>query len=147
MQIILLQDVNDLGKKGDLKNVSDGYARNFLFAKKLAEKGTKEAIEKMNLIRKKEKSEELAKMENLRKIAESLKNKNIQIKAPGKNGKLFGSITAKDIVQELKKENIEVDDKSIELEGKHIKKIGEHEVRIVLTPGIESKIKVIISEV
>lgn len=147
MQIILLQDVKDLGRKGDLKNVSDGYARNFLFAKKLAEKATKEAIERLTLARKKEKSMELAKMEGFRKIVDSLKDKNIQIKAPGKNGKLFGSITVKDIVRELKKENIEVDDKSIELEGRHIKKVGEHEVRIVLAPGVESKIKVIISEV
>ena len=145
MQIILLEDVKNLGKKGDLKNVSDGYARNFLFAKKLAEKATKEAIEKLKLTLKKEKEEESAKLEHSRKVAETLKNKKIQIKAPGKNGKLFGSISAKDIAQELKKENLDITEKSIILNG-HIKKIGEHEARIILAPGVESKITLEILE-
>ena len=117
MQIILLQDVKNIGKKGEVKNVSDGYARNFLLAKKLAEKATKEAIEKVEFLRAKEKKEDLAKLDTARKIAASLKGTVLQIKAAGKKGKLFGSILAKDIACELKKENIDIAEKTIMLEA------------------------------
>lgn len=146
MQIILTQDVKNIGKKGDVKNVSDGYARNFLLAKKLAEKATLETIEKLQLLRKKERSDEIVRLENLRKIAETFKGKVMHIKAAGKKGKLFGSILAKDIMQELKKEGYDVAEKSIILDAS-IKKIGEYEIRIILAKEVEVKIKLNVTEV
>jgi len=146
MQVILIQDVKNLGKKGDVKNVSDGYARNFLLAKKLAEKSTTEAIEKLESLQKKEKLAESEKLEALRKIAEKLRGKTIQLKVAGKKGKLFGSISAKDIASELKKQNLDVAEKAIALDTS-IKKIGEYEIKIILEKDIEAKIKIVVTEI
>ncbi|MFZ2226635.1 MAG: 50S ribosomal protein L9 [Candidatus Moraniibacteriota bacterium] len=146
MQVILIQDVKNLGKKGDVKNVSDGYARNFLLAKKLAQVATKEAIEKIETQRKKEQLAELANLEKLRALASALKNKTIQFKAAGKKGKLFGSISAKDIAGELKKQNLDVAERAIVLDAS-IKKMGEYEVKIVLEKDIEAKIRIAVTEI
>ncbi len=144
MQIILLQEVKNLGKKGELKNVSDGYARNFLFAKKLAETATKEAIEKLSVQRKKEKIVELESLEKIKKLAAELKDKLIEIKTKSKEGKLFGSIYAKDLVKELNLAGFVIAEKSIILPA-HIKEIGEYEIRINLAQGVETKIKLKVS--
>lgn len=144
MQIILLQEVKNLGKKGELKNVSDGYARNFLFAKKLAETATKEAIEKLSVQRKKEKIVELESLEKIKKLAAELKDKLIEIKTKSKEGKLFGSISAKDLVKELNLAGFVIAEKSIILPA-HIKEIGEYEIRINLAQGVETKIKLKVS--
>ncbi|MEI7425766.1 MAG: 50S ribosomal protein L9 [Candidatus Moraniibacteriota bacterium] len=144
MQIILLQEVKNLGKKGELKNVSDGYARNFLFAKKLAETATKEAIEKLSVQRKKEKIVELESLEKIKKLAAELKDKLIEIKTKSKEGKLFGSISAKDLVKELNLAGFVIAEKSIILPA-HIKEIGEYEIKINLAQGVETKIKLKVS--
>ncbi len=139
MQIILLQNVKNLGKRGDVKNVSDGYARNFLFVKKLAEKATEDNIRKLEKIKKEKTEHETMELEELRKKAELLKNKTIQIKAKGKGGKLFGSVSARDIAIILKKENFDVLEKAILLENP-IKQIGNYEIQIMF--GSEIKIKI-----
>lgn len=144
MQIILLQEVKNLGKKGELKNVSDGYARNFLFAKKLAETATKEAIEKLAVQRKKEKTIELESLEKIKKLASELKDKLIEIKTKSKEGKLFGSISAKDIAKELNLGGFVISEKAIIMSAP-IKEIGEYEIKINLTQGIETKIKLKVS--
>ncbi|MFZ2188147.1 MAG: 50S ribosomal protein L9 [Candidatus Moraniibacteriota bacterium] len=145
MQIILLQDVKNLGKKGELKNVAEGYARNFLFAKKLAAAATKEAIERVEALRKKEKIAELESLEKTKKLAAELKDKIIEIKAKGKEGKLFGSISAKAVAQELGKLGFDISEKSVIMPA-HIKEIGEYEIKINLAQGIEAKIKLRVSK-
>jgi large subunit ribosomal protein L9 len=146
MQIILLQDVKNLGKKGDLKNVSDGYARNFLFAKKLAGVATKEAIEQVEAQRKKEKMAEVENLEKNKKLAAELKDKLIEIKAKGKEeGKLFGSISAKDVASKLGEAGFDISEKSIMMPA-HIKEVGEYEIKINLAGGVETKIKLIVSK-
>lgn len=145
MQIILLQDVKNLGKKGELKNISDGYARNFLFVKKLAEIASREAVERLNLQKKKEKTEELESLEKTKKLAMELKDKLIEIKAKGKGGKLFGSILAKDIVKAINNFGFDISEKSIILPA-HIKEVGEYEIKIILNQGTETKIKLKVSE-
>lgn len=146
MQIILLENVKNLGKKGELKNVSDGYARNFLFAKKLAEVATKEAVVRVESLQKKEKMTELENSEKTKKLASELKDELIEIKAKGKEeGKLFGSISAKDIVRELGALGFEIPEKSVMLEN-HIKEIGEYEIKISLAQGVETKIKLKVSK-
>ena len=145
MQIILLQDVKNLGKKGELKNVAEGYARNFLFAKKLAATATKEAIERVETLQKKEKIAELESLEKTKKLASELKDKLIEIKAKGKEGKLFGSISTKDVVKELGTLGFDISEKSV-IMPTHIKEIGEYEIKINLAQGIEAKIKLKVSK-
>ena len=145
MQIILLQNVKNLGKKGDVKNVSDGYARNFLLAKKLAEIATKEAVALVKSLQKKEKMTELENLEKTKKLSAELKDKLIEIKAKGKEGgKLFGSISSKDIVKKLSDAGFDVSEKAIIMPA-HIKELGEYEIKINLSQGIETKIKLKVS--
>ena len=138
MKIILLQDVKKLGKRGQIKNVPDGYARNFLIAKNMAAPATpenitqakkKEEINKQKLEEQKKESE---------KLAEKLNGKKVAIKARAKKGKLFGSITQKDISQELIKLGFEVPEKSIKTGN--IKEIGIAEVTVDAGFGLKAKI-------
>jgi len=146
MQIILLQNVKNLGKKGELKNVSDGYARNFLFAKKLAEVATKEAIVRVESLQKKEKIAELENLEKTKKLSAELKGKLIEIKAKGKEkGKLFGSISAKDVAKKLSEAGFDISEKAIIMPA-HIKEIGEYEIKISLAQEVETKIKLKVSK-
>ncbi len=147
MQVILMEDVKSLGKKGQLVNVSDGYANNFLLPKKKACLATKSNINELNL---KEKAEERKKEEELKsaqKLCEKLNQTNIKIVANiGDNGKLFGSITNKEIASELEKQyNIKIDKKKIILNDV-IKNLGTHKVSIKLHPKVTAEINVQIVE-
>ncbi|PJA86504.1 MAG: 50S ribosomal protein L9 [Candidatus Moranbacteria bacterium CG_4_9_14_3_um_filter_42_9] len=137
MKVILLQDIKSLGKKLDIKEVSDGYARNFLLPKKLAETATDNALKKIKEQKEKMALAEEKNLENFQKVAEILQNKEIMIRAKEKGGKLFGSILAKDIVKELGKENIEITEKAVALE-KPIKATGKYKVKIILENGIQA---------
>ncbi|KKT94936.1 MAG: ribosomal protein L9, large subunit ribosomal protein L9, partial [Parcubacteria group bacterium GW2011_GWC1_45_14] len=97
MKVVLLQDVKKIGKKGEIKDVSDGYARNFLLAKGLGVAATPAAIEKVKQQENKQKQELEQKKDTVRKLASSLDGKAVTIKVKAKDGKLFGSVTAKDI--------------------------------------------------
>lgn len=143
MKVILTQDIKSIGKKGDVKNVSDGYARNFLFPKKLAviadnanmnELKTKQDANKYKRDMSKAVAEELAeKMKDFELV--------FKIKAGG-NGKIFGSVTAKDIADELnKKYFVEVDKKKIGLSDA-IKNLGVYNIDIKLFEGVVGKLKI-----
>ncbi|PIP27974.1 MAG: 50S ribosomal protein L9 [Candidatus Moranbacteria bacterium CG23_combo_of_CG06-09_8_20_14_all_35_22] len=141
MKIILFQDIKSLGKKGDIKEVAEGYARNFLFPKKIAQIATESAIKQMEIQKEREKSLELAKNIELKSLAEKIKGKKIVITAKEKNGKLFGSITIKNIEEALKKEGLNILPSSIIIK-EVIKKVGEYEIEIKLTEKIKEKIKI-----
>lgn len=145
MKIILLQNVKNLGKAGEIKEVSDGFARNFLFPKKIAEVATPEAIRKIEAEQVKNAETNKEETERLQKLASALGDKKVLIEAKAKKGKLFGSITAREIVQELKKENFDIDEDSIIL-PKAIKEIGDREVEINLGKNIKTKISVSVRE-
>lgn len=138
MQVILLQDVKNVGKKGQIKNVPDGYARNFLLAKKLATVATESAISQIKTEEDKKNLQLNLKKKEIQKIADSLNGKKFIIKARAKDGKLFGSITAKEIVSEIRKNGIEISEKSIQVD--HIKELGEKHVKINLDFGIKAEI-------
>ncbi len=144
MKIVLLSDIKNIGKLGDIKEVADGFARNFLFPKKLAEMATDTAIKKVEI--EKQKQNEIAKknLEATQELASQLDGKEITISAKAKDGKLFGSITAKNIVKELKKEKFDIKENSIILEP--IKELGEYDLRIELEHGIEVSLKLIVKE-
>lgn len=145
MQVIFLQDVKNVGKKGQLKNVPDGYARNFLFAKNLATQATPAAIAKLKQEEQKRKLQESLEKQEVQKLADALKDKRIVIKARAKDGKLFGSITPKEIVAEIRKAHgLAVNEKAV-TEG-HIKELGEKNVKLSLDFGITATVIVAIEQ-
>ena len=144
MKVILLKDVKGTGKAGELKEVSDGYAKNFLFKKNLAIEGTKGNVNDLNQKKAaKEHGDKVAEAE-AKEIKEQLKQKEIVIKAKAGEGKLFGSITSKDISDQMKKElNIDVDKRKILLK-EPIKELGTTIVEIKLHSRVTAELNVTI---
>lgn len=147
MQVILKKDVQNLGEAGELINVKDGYARNFLIPKNFAEVATEGALKnrEQNLARIQAKQEKLH-QEALAKAAEIEKLGQIELSAKaGESGKLFGTITTKKLCEELKeKANIEVDRKTVSLNAP-INKVGEFTMLIKLTSKVKTELKVIVT--
>ena len=146
MKVILLKDVKSVGKKGDVVNAADGYARNFLFPRKLAEEATDSNMHILNKKNETERKKKTAEIEEAQKLANELKDKVVKIigKA-GENGKLFGAITSKDIAVALNKQcNLDIDKKKIVTDT--IKLLGTYEVEVKIYPEISTKIKVLVSE-
>lgn len=143
MKVILNQDVKGQGKKGDLINVSDGYARNFLFPKKLASEATKTAL---NELKGQQDAAEYRKMKE-KEAAEETKTKIEKVKVVisakgGEGGRLFGSVTSAEIANELKMtHHIVVDKKKIVL-GEPIKNVGEFTLPVKLYSGVTAELKV-----
>ncbi|MEI8128528.1 MAG: 50S ribosomal protein L9 [bacterium] len=147
MQVILKKDVQNLGEAGDLINVKDGYARNFLLPQKVAEVATEGALKnrEQNLVRIKAKQEKLH-QQALEKAKEIEKLATLELTAKaGESGKLFGTITTKKLAEELlAKTNIEVDRKNVSLNAP-INKVGEYKMLIKLTSKVKTEITVIVS--
>ena len=147
MKVILLSDIRGTGKKGQLLEVSDGYARNFLFPRKLAKEANTQA---MNELKNAEQAK-LHKIEMEKAAANEAKakldGKTVKLYATaGQGGRLFGSITAKEIGAELKKlYGIDVDKRKIELEA-DIKAFGSYSCEVKLYTGISAKIFVMVGE-
>lgn len=144
MKVILLQDVKGHGKSGDLCNVSDGYARNFLFPKNLAVEANSAALSE-----KKSKEESALHHKNeeiaaAKALAEKLNGKSVTLKAKaGNGGKLFGSVTSKEIAAEIKNTlGVEIDRKKMSVAD--IKNFGEYTAEIKLYTGIAAKVNVIV---
>lgn len=144
MKVILLQDVKKLGKKGEVLDISDGYARNFLFPRKLAEEATNSNMHILNVKKENERKKKTAEIQEAQELANNLKGKEIKIKAKaGDNGKLFGAITNKDVVEVINKEfNLKVDKKKVIMDT--IKVAGSYDIEIKLYPEVATKMKVII---
>ena len=144
MKVILLQDVKKMGKKGDVIEASDGYARNYLFPRKLAEEATANALHVVNAKKENERKKKLAELEAAQKLAAELKGKEVTINAKaGDNGRLFGAITNKDVAEVVNSQfNLKIDKKKIVVNT--IKVAGEYEVEVILYPEVSTKIKVII---
>ena len=132
MKVILLQDVKKLGKKGDVIEASDGYARNYLFPKKLATEATANELHVLNAKKENERKKKLAELEEAQKLAAELKGKEVTIEAKaGDGGRLFGAITNKSI------------DKKKVVIGT-IKVAGGYDVEVKLYPEVSTKMKVVI---
>ncbi len=146
MKVILKQDVKSLGKKGELVNASDGYARNFLIPKGLAVEANATA---MNDFNNKEQAKKFHKAEEIKAAEEDaarLDGKTVKVAArAGANGKLFGSVTSKDIAEQIKKDlSLDVDKRKINVED--IKQFGTYEAEIKVYQGISAKIFVQVTE-
>ncbi len=147
MQVVLLEDVKGTGKKGDLVNVSDGYANNFLIKKKLATPATKENINAAKMSEKAEAHRKQVELEEARELQKKIDGKTVKLAVKvGENKKLFGSITAKEIAAALKdQQGFDVDKKKIIL-SEPIKDLGQYEADIKVYANMTSKIYVVVSE-
>lgn len=144
MKVILLKDVKGLGKKGDIVNPSDGYARNFLFPKKLAQEATDNNVHVLNVKKENERRQKLAEIEAAQKLAAELKDKVIKLEGKaGENGKLFGAITSKDVAELIEKQfNVKIDKKKITMDT--IKVAGTYIIDVKLYPEVSTKMKVMV---
>ena len=146
MKVMLLKDVKGQGKKDEIVNVSDGYARNFLFPRKLAieadAKALADAKNKEDAKNFKIEQEKAA----ARAIAEKLQSVTVKIKATaGADGRLYGSITTADIAKALKEQGIEIDKRKIVADGA-IKAFGTYNLDVKLYPEIVGKVNVVVHE-
>ncbi len=143
MKVILMKDVKGTGKKGDVVEVSDGYARNMLIPKGLAKEGSAGNINvhnKQKALDEKKKEEAIAEAKKTVEVLESLKV--VIYTKMGEGGKVFGSITSKDISENLKKQHsIEIDKKKIVLDAP-IKNAGEYQVPIKVYTEISANLKI-----
>jgi large subunit ribosomal protein L9 len=143
MKVVLLKEVENLGKEGEIKEVSDGFARNFLIPKKLAEAATPQALkkidEKKSLLEMKAKQE----LEESQKLAEQLEGRELYVKVKEKDGKIFGSVNEKTISKTLKDEGLNIPPTSIKI-AQPIKEMGEYEAQIALDHGLEASIRIIL---
>ncbi|RUM57216.1 MAG: 50S ribosomal protein L9 [Nautilia sp.] len=143
MKVLLIKDVPKLGKKGEIKEVKEGYGRNFLIAKGFAKLATKEVVKEWEEEQKRLEEEKVKEIEELNKLKDRIEKLNITItKKLGNNGHLYGAVTKEDIASALKEKNIEIDKKLID--AKNIKSLGEHIVDIKLGHGIHAKLKIIV---
>ena len=137
MKVILLQDVKNIGKRDDIVNISDGYARNFLFPKKLAMEAKPGAMKEVERKRAAEAAREAEKRAEALDKAAQLKDKGVTLQVKcGDKGRLYGSVTTAEIADELEKQyGIKVDKKKIEL-GEPIKQVGDVTMSVWLYSGI-----------
>jgi len=143
MKVILQQEVKKVGKKGDILEVSEGYARNFLLPKGLAVQATANNLNAVIQQKKSEERKHQQAVDEATLMAAQLSKIEVSIAVKiGEGGKLFGSVTGKDIAEALKKDhNIDIDKRKIELK-ESVKGIGDYEAVIKVHPEITSKIKV-----
>ncbi len=143
MKVILLQDIKGSGKRDDIINVSDGYARNFLFPKKLAVEATPGAQKEIERKRAAEAAREAERRASAEEKAKQLKGKTINLAVKcGEKGRLYGSITTAEIAEQLKKQHgIEVDKKKIDLTDP-IRNVGDTTVSVWLYSGITTTMTV-----
>lgn len=145
MEVILRQDVDELGMEGDIVNVARGYARNYLIPKGIALEANQQSIRTFEAQRKKIEVRKLRAKEDAEKVEERLRGMVITFShKAGEEGKLYGSVTSMDIASHLEKQGIIVDRRKIQLE-KPIKTLGEFEVPIRVYRGITPSVKVVVA--
>lgn len=147
MKVILNEDIKGVGKKNEIINASDGYARNFLFPKKLAVPADAKNMSLLNAKKASEKHKKDVELEEARKTQEKMKTIVVQVHTKaGENGKTFGSITSKEIAENLEAQfKIKVDKKKITL-NEPIKTLGTYIVNVKLFEGVVGKLTVSVTE-
>lgn len=145
MKVILLQDIKGTGKKDQIINVSDGFAKNYLFVKNLALEANTDNLNKLNSKKAKEQKQKAEELETAKKLAEELQKLTVKISVKaGENGKVFGGITSAQIAEKLEEQHkIKLDKKKISL-SEPIKTIGRKLVDVKLYEGVSAKLAVYI---
>ena len=143
MKVILLSDIKGVGKKDEIINAADGYARNYLLPKKLAVEANAENMTKLNNKKEAASFKKDVEKQNAEELAKKLKGIMLKLKVKaGENGKIFGGITAKEVSENLKSQyNFMIDKKKIELK-ETIKALGEYNVPIKLFEGVVADLKI-----
>ena len=147
MKVVLLADVKGRGKKGELVNVSDGYARNFLFPKKLAKEANAQALNELKNAEESKAFKIKQETEAAQASADKINGKSVSILAKaGQGGKLFGSVTAQEIAEAIKKQyGVDVDKRKIDTKG-DMKAFGTYECEVKLYSGITATVKAVVTE-
>jgi len=147
MKVILLKDVKGTGKKGDVVNASDGHARNFLIPRGLAKEATDSSISTLKHQKASEDKRKAEELQEAKELAERIGKIEIKIVSKaGEGGKLFGSITSKDIAEKLNKEHkLKIDKRKISMDGA-IKALGTTTLDVKVYPSVVAKLKVTVTE-
>ena len=143
MKVILLEDVKSLGKKGEIVEVNDGYARNFILPKKKGVEADSKNLNDLKLQKKNDEKVAQEKLEEAQELSQKLATESITIKMDaGVEGKLFGSISTKDVANEAKKQlDLEFDKKKVVL-PENIKQLGTYDVKIKLHPEVQATLTI-----
>ena len=147
MKVILLQDVKALGKKGEVVNVNDGYARNFILPKKLGVEANGKNLNDLKLQKNNEAKVAQEHLDAAKKLAEELKaGKVVLTMKVGEGGRTFGSVSSKEIAEAVKEQmHLDIDKKKIQLK-EQIKTLGTHIVSVKLHPEVTAELKVYVKE-
>ncbi|MCR5304048.1 MAG: 50S ribosomal protein L9 [Lachnospiraceae bacterium] len=147
MKIILLQDVKKLGKKGDIVDISDGYARNFVLPKKLGVEASKGNLTELKNRKAKQEKEEAEAVAAAKELAERLKESSVTVKIKaGKDGKAFGAVPAEKIAEAAKSQlGIELDRRKIVMD-EPLKVLGEYDVNVKLYANVSGTLKVYVED-
>ena len=142
MKVVLLKDVKNIGKRDEILNVSDGYARNFLFPQKLAVEATPGALKEIERKRAAQDAREAERLAEAQKKAAALKNKVVTLAVKcGEKGRLYGSVTSVEVAEALEKQHgVQVDKRKIEL-GDSIREVGVREITVWLYTGVTTPMK------
>lgn len=147
MKVILLQDVKSLGKKGEIVNVNDGYARNFILPKKLGAEATAKNLNDLKLQKNNEKKVAQENLDAAKELAAELADGKVELAIKvGEGGRTFGSVSSKEIAAAVKDQmKLDVDKKKIVLK-ENIKTLGTHIVNVKLHPEVTAELKVVVKE-
>lgn len=147
MKVILLEDVKSLGKKGDVVNVNDGYARNLLFKKNLGIEATKQNLNDLKLQKQNNDKLEAERLEEAKKLAKELEQKEVVLAIKtGSDGRAFGSVSTKEIAEAAKEQlGYDLDKKKMHMKDA-IKSIGTFHVPVKLHPKVTVELKVVVKE-
>lgn len=146
MKVILNEDVKGQGKKGEIVNVSDGYARNFLFPKKLAREASAENLNAVKVASDAAKHKLAVEKQEAKDLAGKLEGLTVTVKAKtGGSGRLFGAVTAKEVAEALQKEHgLDIDKRKFVMDN--IKEMGEYTVQVKVYAEVTAKLHVIVGE-
>ena len=146
MKVLLLQDVKGTGKKGEIVNVSDGYARNFLLPRRYADPADAQAINAATIQKSAAQHRKFTAGIKAREQAKALEGSAVHVKARvGENGKMFGTVSSKEVAAALQEQKgVEVDRKKISIES--IRALGEYTAKLSLFEGVSVTVKVIVEE-
>ncbi len=146
MRVILKEDVKSLGEKGEIVKVADGYGRNFLLPRGLAEEATEGSIRQLKDKQKAKERKLNEQITEAEKLAKKIEQETfvLSVKA-GENGRLFGSVTTKDIAEAVKKSGYQIDKRKIALD-EHIKSLGVHKIRVKIFEDVEATLNIQVIE-
>lgn len=144
MKVIFLADVKGQGKKGEVKNVSEGYARNYLFPRKLAEEATEANLQKLRAEQEAQARRAAEELRAAQELAAKLSDLKVTVRTQaGEGGRLFGAVTTKHIAEALTKLGYNIDKRKIQLDDP-IKSLGGHKVQVKLHPEVTTNITVFV---